>query len=188
MPCTVKKTVLQIVTSENDYCIGLKGNQGKLLAHAHQAAQAQRPLSESYALDSSHGRQVERRVRVFAAPPELQATWPKLAAFGLIERRGHRDGQDFESQSWVILSQAIPADQVGALVQNHRGTIENQLHWVKDVVYGEDDSGLHRAHPATLMAFLRSWAISAFRYAGHRSITQATRLFCHDLPKLLSFL
>jgi len=61
------------------------------------------------------------------------------------------------------------------------------LHWVKDVVQGEDASLIQSPNPATVMALLRSWAISLFRKAGHSSITKAMRLFKHDLPTLISF-
>jgi 3-methyladenine DNA glycosylase/8-oxoguanine DNA glycosylase len=177
------------VASENHYCIGLKENQPKLLEQARQCAQSQAPLSSHYqVLDSTHGRLVERRVHVFAAPPELSQDWKSLAAFVLVERSGIREGQYFPRQSWFILSQQIPAQQAAQLIQGHRGAIENQLHWVKDVVQHEDASLIQAAQPATLMSLLRSWAISAFRKAGHAAITKAIRLFGHDLSSLISFL
>ena len=167
----------------------MKGNQPKLLQRAQQCAAEQAPESAYYALlDRSHGRLVERRVQVFKAPPELSETWANLAAFVSVERCGVREGQSFHNQSWYILSRCIPAEKAAQLIQDHRGTIENRVHWVKDVVQQEDASLIQAAEPATLMALLRSWAISIFRRAGHDSMTKATRLFCHDLPKLISFL
>ncbi|NET35552.1 MAG: hypothetical protein F6K19_26600 [Cyanothece sp. SIO1E1] len=62
------------------------------------------------------------------------------------------------------------------------------MHWFKDVVQQEDNSLIQAAQPATLMALWRSWAISVFRKAGHSSLTRAIRLFCHNLPSLISFL
>lgn len=189
MHCTVKKTVAAIVESGNDYCIGLKANQKNLLKQAQQCAQQQVPRSRDYAvLDTSQGRFVERNVEVFEAPVPLAATWPGLAAFVKVERSGLRDGTYFERQSWFIMSRVIPAQQAAQLIRGHRASVENQLHWVKDVVYREDDSLIQAAKPATLMALWRSWAISAFRKAGHTSITKAIRLFSHDLVQLISFL
>jgi hypothetical protein len=66
--------------------------------------------------------------------------------------------------------------------------VENQVHWVKDALQCKDASLIQAAQPATLMAFLRTWVLSVFRNAGFDSWTKATRLFKHDLPKLLSFL
>lgn len=188
MLCTPKKTVSEIVESGNHYCIGLKANQAKLLQQAKQCAQTQPPLSCYQALDTSHSRVVERWVRVFAAPPELSQTWAGLAAFVAVERSGIRQGQPFHRQSWFIVSQVIEAQQLAWMIQAHRGVTENKLHWVKDVVQAEDASLIRSANPATLMALLRSWAISLFRKAGHSSITKAMRRFKHDLPSLLSFI
>jgi hypothetical protein len=176
------------VTSENHYCIGLKGNQPKLLEQAQLAAQHQIPLSQYQYNDTSHGRQVERHIQVFAAPAELATEWVGLAAFVSVRRWGHRDGKDFDHQAWFILSDVIPATRVASFIQEHRGASENKVHWVKDAVQGEDASLIQANQPAIVMAYLRSWAISAFRQAGHQSITKAMRLFKHDIPKLLSFL
>lgn len=188
MPYTPKKTVAQIIESENHYCIGLKANQPKLLQQAQHCTQRQSPLSHYHSRDTSHGRVVERQVQVFAAPLELAQEWAGLAAFVAVERSGIRQGQPFHRQSWFILSQVIPAHEAAEMIQAHRGTTENKLHWVKDVVQGEDASLIQSAQPATLMALLRSWAISLFRKAGHSSITKAMRRFKHDLPSLLSFI
>jgi predicted transposase YbfD/YdcC len=186
--CTPKKTVSEIISSGNHYCIGLKANQPKLLQQAQQCAQTQAPLSCYQALDTSHSRVVERRVRVFAAPPALALEWAGLAAFVAVERSGVRQGQAFHRQSWFIISQVMEAQALALMIQAHRGTTENKLHWVKDVVQGEDASLIQAANPAMLMALLRSWSISLFRKAGYPSLTKAMRRFKHDLPSLLSFI
>jgi predicted transposase YbfD/YdcC len=183
-----KKTVAQIIASDNHYCIGLKRNQKKLFQAAEQTAQTQLRLSAYQEQDSSHGRWVERTIRVFAAPPEVASPWSGLSAFVAVERRGIRDGKPFERHSWYILSQVISAQQAASLIRGHRASIENQVNWVKDVVQGEDRSWIRAAQPATLMAFLRSWALTAFRHVGVTSFTKATRKFKHDLPKLFSLL
>lgn len=145
-------------------------------------------MSQTQSTDLTHGRTVTRRVQVLAAPPEAVQAWPGLAAFAAVERWGEREGKPFHTQSWFILTQVLPATAVADLIRNHRGAVENKLHWVKDVVQGEDQATLHHPKPATLMALLRTWAISAFRQAGYDSITKAMRLYKHDLPKLISFL
>lgn len=177
------------MASQNNYCIGLKANQLNLLKQAQRCAQSQAPTSCDYAvLDRTSGRLVERRVEVFEAPASLAQQWPSLAAFVKVERFGIRDGTSFYRESWFIVSQVLEAKRAAQLIRGHRGTIENRLHWVKDVVQQEDSSLIRAAKPATLMAMLRTWAISAFRRGGQSSITKAIRWFSHDLPSLLSFL
>jgi predicted transposase YbfD/YdcC len=181
--------VREIVQSENHYFIALKGNQPKLLEQAQHCAERQASISiDDAVLDSSHGRLVRRKVAVFAAPDVSDLGWARLAAFVRVERSGIREGKYFHRQSWYILSQVLPAVRAAQLIRGHRGTIENRLHWVKDVVQQEDASLIRAAKPATLMALLHAWAISAFRKAGHDSLTKALRLFSHDLKQLISFL
>ncbi|NEQ48111.1 MAG: ISAs1 family transposase [Leptolyngbya sp. SIOISBB] len=189
MLCTVKKTVKAIVKRGNQACIGLKSNQPTLLQHAQDCATTQSPLSRHYAvLDTTRGRCVERRVEVFAVPAAVAQTWPDLAAFAAVQRCGDRDGRSFCHDSWLVLTEVITAADVARLIREHRSTIENRLHWVKDVVQQEDASHIGGQRPATLIALLRTWALSAFRKASYDSLTRAIRQFQHDIPKLLSFL
>jgi len=69
-------------------------------------------------------------------------------------RSGVREGKPFERQAWFILSRVIEAERLAGMIQAHRGTTENKLHWVKDVVQGEDASLIQAAKPATLMGLL----------------------------------
>lgn len=51
----------------------------------------------------------------------------------------------------------MKAAQVADMIQSYRGTAEDKLPWVKDVMWGEDAFLIHAANPATLMAMLWSW-------------------------------
>lgn len=155
---------------------------------AQQLTQVEPALSEFQESDFTHGCTVHRTVRVFAAPALLSQHWCGLEAIVAVQRQGVRKGHDFHRHSWLILSQVIPAEQAAALIRNHRGSIENKLHGVKDAVQGEDNAEIRAANPAKLVALLRSWTISVFCNQRYDSITKAMRLFKHDLPKLLSFL
>jgi predicted transposase YbfD/YdcC len=48
---------------------------------------------------------------------------------------------------------------IGRAIRTHWG-IENQLHWVLDVTWGEDQSRIRRGHGGENMALLRRLAIS----------------------------
>lgn len=65
------------------------------------------------------------------------------------------------------------------LLELNRGhwSIENSLHWVRDVTFDEDRSCVRRKSAPRLMATLRNLAISILRLAGHRNIAQALRGF-----------
>ena len=61
-----------------------------------------------------------------------------------------------------------------ALTRNH-WTIENRLHWVRDVTFDEDRSRVRKGAGAQVMASFRNLAISVLRMAGARYIAPALR-------------
>ena len=64
--------------------------------------------------------------------------------------------------------------------------IENNLHWVKDVVLGEDEAAQKAGNAPENLSILRSWVMSLFRLHGYDSITEAMERVSHDIPHLLS--
>jgi predicted transposase YbfD/YdcC len=70
-------------------------------------------------------------------------------------------------------AQANPA-RLLALSRGH-WSIENRLHWVRDVTFDEDRSRVRRGRGAQVMATLRNLAVSLLRMAGARYIPSALR-------------
>jgi len=55
-------------------------------------------------------------------------------------------------------------------------SIENRLHWVRDVTFDEDRSQIRTRNAPRVMASLRNFAISLFRYLGSTNIAKSLRL------------
>ena len=68
----------------------------------------------------------------------------------------------------------IAAQRLLRLVRGH-WSIENRLHWVRDVTFDEDRSQIRKGNGPRVMASLRNLAISVLRLAGAESIAKATR-------------
>jgi len=66
--------------------------------------------------------------------------------------------------------------------------IENRLHWVRDVTFGEDHSQIRAGHGPQAMACLRNLAIGLLRRAGHANIAQALRWVGRDETRALVLL
>jgi hypothetical protein len=77
--------------------------------------------------------------------------------------------------------------QIAAYVRGH-WQIENKLHWVRDVSFGEDASRVRTGAGPQVMASLRNLAISAFRLAGHANIAKALRFMARDPRRPLALL
>ncbi len=53
--------------------------------------------------------------------------------------------------------------------------IEDRLHWVRDMTFGEDSSRVRTRNGPRVMASLRNLAITILRLTGHASIAAALR-------------
>jgi len=81
---------------------------------------------------------------------------------------------------------ASPA-QIAAWIRGH-WQIENALHWVRDVTYGEDHSQVRTGNTPQVMATLRNLAINALRQAGVTNIAAALRHHARDPIRPLQLL
>ena len=86
--------------------------------------------------------------------------------------------QKFRSETGYGLTSLKPEDanpkRLLALSRNH-WSIENRLHWVRDVTFDEDRCQVRRGAGAQVMASLRNLAVSLLRMAGARYIPSALR-------------
>lgn len=64
-------------------------------------------------------------------------------------------------------------------------SIENRLHWVRDVTFDEDRSQVRKGAGAQVMASLRNLAISLLRLAGVANIAAALRHCGRSVSKTL---
>ena len=182
-----KATVKLIAAQNQHYLIALKGNQPKLantLEELHQNTQA---LSYAEEFDKSHGRQVRRRVWVYPAPAHLREHWCSLQSLIRVEREGWRDDKHFSESVGYISNLSLKAAQFIDPIRLHWG-IENRLHWVRDVLFQEDE-GLRRGGNApTVWAIFNCFVISAVRRLGYRTLPQAQRVLANQVLQAFDIL
>jgi Transposase DDE domain len=83
-------------------------------------------------------------------------------------------------------AKADPA-RLGRLLRGH-WEIENRLHWVRDVTFGEDHSQVRAGHGPQAMACVRNLAIGLLRRAGHANLAKALRWTGRDPARALGLL
>ncbi|MCU0570947.1 MAG: ISAs1 family transposase [Oculatellaceae cyanobacterium Prado106] len=164
--------------------IQIKANQKNLFERLQQLAQSDL-LSLALDVERTRTRETQRIATGFELSDEIKRVWPG-AQFGVeVIRRGTRKGKPHEKVHYYLTSwREVSATQMQARIRAH-WAIENPLHWVKDVVLGEDDSSICSRPAAILMGFIRNLAITLFRRDGNWSITAAIDRLSNDLEALL---
>ena len=180
-----------VVAGGGDYVFVVKGNQGSLQAGIAQlfapptqaeldrvGFQAPVPLeiSEAKTVDKAHGRLEIREIRVSAELNEY-AEWPRLAQVFEIKREWYRRGKWHQEVHLGITSLPTDLFEAARLLDIRRGHwhIENRLHWVKDMVLGEDKSTVHLGGGPQVLGALRNTALNLLRAAGQHHIAACLR-------------
>ena len=126
--------------------------------------------------NKGHGRVEYRRLR---SSPRLREylRWPGLAQVCVLERVRRIGDQEERETVFAITSltpTAASARRLRALARSHWG-IENELHWVKDVVLGEDACRVRSNGGPQILSGLRNAALHLLHGNGLGQIASALR-------------
>jgi predicted transposase YbfD/YdcC len=164
-----KNIAKEIIEADADFVLALKGNQGTaydevktFLDDAIERKDASLVYQET--LEKSHGRLETRRywqteqIGWFAD----RAQWEGLRSVGVVEARREIKGKVSVERRYYLSSLSADAAKFARAVRGHWG-VENQLHWVLDVVFGEDQSRARTGNAAENLAATRRLAINLLR-------------------------
>ena len=173
-----------------NYVFTVKGNQKGLL----EAIQTLDDSSFSPAFrqtEKGHGRIEIRTIQVSTA---LQGyvDFPHAAQVFRIHRKTTytKTGKVTEEDAYGVTSltpEEGPPDLLLALVRRH-WHIENKLHWVRDVTYGEDLSQVRTGNAPRVMATLRNVSIGLLRLIGFASTPTGNRYYAKRSAEAIALL
>jgi predicted transposase YbfD/YdcC len=152
--------------------------------------------------ERGHARRELRTLQVMDAPPQIRELFPHVRQIGLVERYVTRIIRVRKGKRWIRKTvktavavfivtslsarEAAPVHLAG-YVRLH-WTIENKVHWVRDVTFREDSSRVRTGPKPRIMATLRNLAIGLIRQAGYNKIAATIRRIKYDTALLLAIL
>jgi predicted transposase YbfD/YdcC len=177
-------TAAAVLARHADYVMTVKANMPTLYSQLKKLPWKDVPAFSHVTKD--HGRRARRTVKAVLAPAWVE--FEGAAQVAQVRRTVTRKGKKTVEVVYVITSDAdADAATLAAWIQGH-WHIENKLHWVRDVTYGEDKSLVRTGNAPRVMASLRSLAISLLRLDGHKNIAAANRHHARDPQRTLKLL
>src|SRR4051794_3297365 len=167
----------QITDAKGHYVLQVKDNQPTL--HAKVKGLLDDAILEGMKgwegstaedVDAGHGRIETRRVwlttEVKHLGPDLLALWPSVRAIAAVERvrdvAGDRAGPTTGGHYSPLSARRCTAERAGRIIRGH-WSIENQLHYVLDVSFNEDQSRVRKGHAAENLSRLRRLTANLLR-------------------------
>lgn len=181
-----KKTVQAIADSGNDYLVKVKGNQPKLYQQIEKQSSTEKPVQTYVDEEKTRDRQSTRIVEVYEMPKNIDPKWKSAGCVIKVERSGTRKNEPYNSKSYYLCSLPPQSRNLADGIRGH-WLIENRLHWVKDVIYEEDQSPQKAGSAPINLSLLKSWVLTLLRLHGFDSLKEAMSLISHNLKYILSF-
>ena len=159
-----RETAQAILDKDADYVLALKSNRFAMYDDAvlFMNDPAVAAGSKAETVDADHGRIETRRARVVTDVAWLaeRHSFPGLRALGeVIATREDTAGRSATRRRLFALSQPVAAEALLRTVRSH-WRVENQLHWVMDVIFDEDRSRSRADNAPLNLAVLRRIALN----------------------------
>lgn len=161
-----QKFAASVLEQGGHYVLALKKNQSKLYAAVADCFVRAGARSSAERLEpSTHDRREWRRATVMRNTSlAVTHNFPGIVAVGRVTSRRRLHGTPAEKpfMRYYLLSKYVPARKLLGMVRSH-WAIENQLHWVLDVVFDEDAQRSRKDNAPENLAILRQFAINIIR-------------------------
>ncbi len=130
-----KKTFDLIRSVDCDFLSQVKGNTPALLESIQLFTGLTTPCSTCEYYQENNGVQITRYVELYYNIIDLPKGWKDIQQFVKVRRYGYRNSKRFEETSYYVSSKNFSSAVQAALAIQGHWSVENKLHWLKDVSY-----------------------------------------------------
>lgn len=145
--------------------IGLKGNQGTLNEDVRLFFENKPPTTKfqlGTTVDKGHGRLETRECTVTEDIQWLQDChphWKELNSVIEIQSKREIKGEISIEKRYYISSLPAQPEKIAQAVRDHWG-VENQLHWVLDIVFADDQSRIRKGNSSRNIAIVKKTVLN----------------------------
>jgi len=138
-----KATIDKIIAGKGDFIIQLKANRKELNDHviAEFKGLKRKSIQNSHReVTKAHGREESRSVTQIAAnfSKNMEGKWPNIQTLIEVVSERKTKNETTVGKRYYVSSLEVNAKQAAQTIRAH-WAIENNLHWVLDVVFREDE-------------------------------------------------
>ena len=163
------------------YLLTVKGNQPSLLHQLKSLPWKDVPPAHT-STTRAHGRVEKRSVKLVTVATGIMFPHARQA-IQIIHKTRRLDSKKWTTEVAYavtnLTTEQATAAELATWIRGH-WTIENRLHWVRDVTYDEDRSQIRTHSGPRTMASLRNLALSILRINGNTNIAKALRHHAWD--------
>ena len=177
-----KNIAREIIEADADYALALKANHETAFDEISQylddlveekqtvrerpetMPEAAKLLKSHRVIENGHGRKTtwhyhqSDQIEWF----EDRGEWESLRSVGMVETITEIKGEITKETRYYLSSLALGVETFAKAVRGHWG-VENQCHWVLDVIYREDESRARTGHNAENLCTTRALALNLTR-------------------------
>lgn len=162
------KIVEKIINKKADYVLGLKGNQSSLHNDVKLLFEKKPEKTKFSAVEESekgHGR-IEKRICTVTEDIDWLRSehphWKALRSIAEVESMRDIKGKVSVEKRYYISSHPGNPGVISNAIRQHWG-VENKLHWVLDICFGDDHSRIRKGNAPRNMAVIKKTALNLFQ-------------------------
>ena len=137
--------------------------------------------------EQHRGRLETRRVSVFSAVGVDTDRWPQVKTIVCVDRQRQSEGKCTTHRAYYISSVSASSKTWMTIIRGH-WSVENRLHWCKDVVLNEDKTYGREPNALLTASVFRSITINLLRINGFDSLKSALRELANQIPQIFKLL
>lgn len=138
--------------------------------------------------EKSRGRVEKRIYELFKnTDTKLMDDWMELKYIIKVQRVREIKKIKSEETAYYITNKNSELKELAQGIRNH-WMIENSLHWVKDVTFGEDKTRHKETVISENKSIFMNFAINILRAHENKYLKRTMRLCCNDINCLISYL